>query len=216
MLVDQNSLHFEPVTLNKWTPVVEGIRQRNQESMSELYAAFHRGVRFFILRQLGAADLEDGVQDCMVAVIAAIQGEGLADYERLPGLVAIIMRRYIAARISDRVRARASETDIENIDKQIPGSSLSPEKIAAQGEILRIARTVLKTMEPVGREVLMRFYVGEQGREQVCSEMGLSETRFKNLKHRAKELFAEQCRTEMGLHRKPADSEQPKAISMVA
>lgn len=44
------------------------------------------------------------------------------------------------------------------------------------------------------REILMRFYLEEQSQDQICTEMGLTETQFRLLKSRAKTRFAEMSR----------------------
>lgn len=41
------------------------------------------------------------------------------------------------------------------------------------------------------REILMRFYLDEQSQDQICAEMGLTETQFRLLKSRAKARFGE-------------------------
>jgi RNA polymerase sigma-70 factor, ECF subfamily len=41
-------------------------------------------------------------------------------------------------------------------------------------------------MAPRCREILERFYLREQRREQICREMSLTETQFRLLKSRAK------------------------------
>jgi len=41
------------------------------------------------------------------------------------------------------------------------------------------------------REILRRFYLEEQTQEQICAEMGLTETQFRLLKSRAKARFGE-------------------------
>ena len=40
-------------------------------------------------------------------------------------------------------------------------------------------------------EVLTRFYLHEQSQEQICAEMGLTETQFRLLKSRAQARFGE-------------------------
>jgi DNA-directed RNA polymerase specialized sigma subunit len=50
---------------------------------------------------------------------------------------------------------------------------------------------VLAELSERDREILTRFYVDEQGQEQICSEMALTETQFRLLKSRAKARFGE-------------------------
>ena len=50
---------------------------------------------------------------------------------------------------------------------------------------------ILRRMPLRDREVLTRFYLHEQTQEQICAEMGLSETQFRLLKSRAKTRFGD-------------------------
>jgi len=61
--------------------------------------------------------------------------------------------------------------------------------IGRQNEDLMVQ--VLCSMSTRDREILTRFYLHEQSQEQICAEMGLSETQFRLLKSRAKARFGE-------------------------
>ncbi len=49
-----------------------------------------------------------------------------------------------------------------------------------------LVRSVLRRMSARYREILTRFYLDEQPQEQICQEMGLSDTQFRLLKSRTK------------------------------
>ena len=67
----------------------------------------------------------------------------------------------------------------------------NPEQNAIQRETQEIALKVLKSISARDREILIRFYLEEQTPDQICSEMGLTETQFRLLKSRAKARFGE-------------------------
>ena len=50
---------------------------------------------------------------------------------------------------------------------------------------------LLSSLSSRDREILRRFYLEEQSREQICSEMRLTETQFRLFKSRAKARFSE-------------------------
>lgn len=66
---------------------------------------------------------------------------------------------------------------------------------------------VLRALSDRDREVLLRFYVREQHPDQICIEMGISETQLRLIKSRAKARFAELIRTSA-----PPDLRPGKAV----
>ena len=50
---------------------------------------------------------------------------------------------------------------------------------------------VLDELSVRDREILTRFYLQEEGQDQICSEMALTDTQFRLLKSRAKARFGE-------------------------
>lgn len=54
-----------------------------------------------------------------------------------------------------------------------------------------LIRQVLGELSERDREILTRFYIDEQSQDQICSQMGLTETQFRLLKSRAKARFGE-------------------------
>ena len=53
---------------------------------------------------------------------------------------------------------------------------------------------VLRSLAHRDREVLSRFYLLEQPREQICAEMGVTQAQFRRLKSKVKTEFAERAR----------------------
>jgi len=171
-----------------WAALVERIRSGNSIGMEELYGIFSRGVRYYLCRQLGLQELDDKVHDTFLIVVQAIQKGELRDANRLMGFVRTVVRRQVAAHIDDAVHSRRERVEIE------PGAILTdhrenPEQIAMGGERLDIMEQALREISRRDCEILTRFYLDGQPQEQVCREMGLSETQFRLLKSRAKARF---------------------------
>jgi len=56
---------------------------------------------------------------------------------------------------------------------------------------VRIMKETVRSLRPRDREILTRFYLHSQTQEQICKEMGLTDTQFRLAKSRAKEKFEE-------------------------
>ena len=85
--------------IQDWTQLVERIHDGDPAAMEELYAIFGKGIRYFLLRNLGVDELEDRVHDCFLIVAQAIQNGELRDPARLMGFVRTVVKRQIAANI---------------------------------------------------------------------------------------------------------------------
>ena len=87
----------------EWVDLVERIRTGQIDGMAELYHLFSRGIRFYLCRQLGPQELDDKVHDTFVVVVQAIRKGELREPERLMGFVRTIVRRQVAAHVSQTI-----------------------------------------------------------------------------------------------------------------
>ncbi len=174
-----------------WAGLVNRIRDGDSEAMAELYAIFAKGIRYFLLRNLGPDDLDDKVHDCFVIVAQAIRNGDLREPERLMGYVRTIVKRQIAASIDIAVQQRRNRVDFEDSMFSISDWRENPERSVIARQRAEIARKVLNGVSRRDREILNRFYVLEQSQEQICADMELSYNQFRLLKSRAKARFGE-------------------------
>lgn len=174
-----------------WTALVSGVRSGDSTSMAELYGIFAKGIRYFLLRNLGPEDLDDKVHDCFVIVTQAIQNGDLREPERLMGYVRTVVKRQIAASIDVAVQQRRTRADFEDSLFTLSDWRENPERSMMAMQRTEIARKVLNGVSRRDREILNRFYVLEQSQERICAEMGLSYNQFRLLKSRAKARFGE-------------------------
>ncbi|HYA15899.1 MAG TPA: hypothetical protein VEF06_00465, partial [Bryobacteraceae bacterium] len=84
-----------PHQITDWALLVQRVRAGDPEAMEELYAIFAKGIRYFLLRNLGPDDLDDKVHDCFVIVTQAIRNGDLREPERLMGYVRTVVKRQI-------------------------------------------------------------------------------------------------------------------------
>jgi RNA polymerase sigma-70 factor (ECF subfamily) len=174
-----------------WTSMVNRIRDGDSAAMAELYAIFAKGIRYFLLRNLGPEDLDDKVHDCFVIVTQAILNGDLREPERLMGYVRTVVKRQIAASIDVAVQQRRNRVDFEDSLFTLSDWRENPERNVIAIQRAEIARKVLNGVSRRDRDILNRFYVLEQTQEQICAEMGLSYNQFRLLKSRAKARFGE-------------------------
>ena len=173
-----------------WVELVERIRLQKTDGMEELYQLFSRGIRFYLCRQLGPQELDDKVHDTFVVVVQAIRRGELREPERLMGFVRTIVRRQVAAHIDKVVHNRREQAEFDSTVRVVDPRG-NPEETAIFKQRIGLIRKVLGELSERDREILTRFYIDEQSQDQICSEMGLTETQFRLLKSRAKARFGE-------------------------
>jgi RNA polymerase sigma-70 factor (ECF subfamily) len=173
-----------------WARLVERIQTSETDGMEELYQLFSKGIRFYLCRQLGPQELDDKVHDTFVVVVMAIRRGELREPQRLMGFVRTIVRRQVAAYIDRVIHTRREQIDIDS-SVRIADPRGSPEDAAIFRQRAELIHRVLGELSPRDREILTRFYLREQGQEQICCEMALTETQFRLLKSRAKARFGE-------------------------
>lgn len=173
-----------------WVELVERIRLEKTDGMEELYQLFSRGIRFYLCRQLGPQELDDKVHDTFVVVVQAIRRGELREPERLMGFVRTIVRRQVAAHIDKVVHNRREQAEFDSTAR-VADPRGNPEEAAIFHQRIGLIRHVLGELSDRDREILTRFYIDEQSQDQICLEMGLTETQFRLLKSRAKARFGE-------------------------
>ena len=173
-----------------WSGLVERIRSGDPSAMEELYAVFAKGVRYYLWRQLGPQDLDDKVHDIFLIIAQSIQRGELREPDRLMGYVRTIVRRQVAAYIDRAVQSRRCHAEL-GFGMTLSDQHPNPERRLIADESTAVALRILNSLHKRDREVLIRFYLREQTPEEICRDMGLTETQFRLIKSRAKARFGE-------------------------
>jgi DNA-directed RNA polymerase specialized sigma24 family protein len=166
--------------------LVDRIRRGHPAGLEELYG-MAKNFSFFLLRQLGHDDLQDKVHDVFVTTAQAIVAGKLRDPERLVPFVTTVTRFYTYGQIDRRSRWRKMEGSLEHVN--VPDSRINLEQTAYHKQRAQIVGEILGVLKPRDSELLRRFYLQEQTKEEICREMKLTPTQFRLLKSRAKSRF---------------------------
>jgi RNA polymerase sigma-70 factor (ECF subfamily) len=177
----------------KYAGLVERVQRGHPAALEELYG-LAKNFTYFLMRQLGDEDLLDKVHDIFVTVAQSIRAGKLRDPERLIPFLTTVTRFYTYNQIDRRVHRRKRCGPIDDVNPVDPRINLERAAYAKQRHI--IAREILHSMPCRDRDVLERFYLAEQSKEQICHEMQLTPTQFRLLKSKAKATF-----TKIGMRR---------------
>jgi RNA polymerase sigma-70 factor, ECF subfamily len=179
-----------------WKNVVDLIQRGDPAGEEILYRTLVRGARRFLQRRLGTQDVDDRVHDVFLIVAGTIRRGDIQHPERLMGFVRTVLYRQLSLAIGDVIRDRDRSGDLAET-AHLTAAELTPEQRAIAGQKVTLMRQVLREMSDRDFEVLSRFYLREQPPEQICREMGLTQTQFQLLKSRAKARLADRMRRKL-------------------
>lgn len=156
---------------------------------AELVDRYKRGVTVILMRAAGQrSTAEDLLQDTFRLTLEKIRRGDLREPERLSGFICNIARNLATAHFR-----RASRQ--EPLEAQTPLSADSdddPLQRLLAAEKAAIVRRVLGELPSSrDRDVLYRFYLADQDKEQICLQLGLSSLHFNRVLFRARERYKE-------------------------
>jgi RNA polymerase sigma-70 factor, ECF subfamily len=179
--------------------LVSRIHSHETDGMAELYQLFSDSIRFYLCRQLGTQEMNDKIHDTFVIVVEAIQLGELRDASRLMGFVRTIARRQVSSYIDEVVQTRRVQMDR---DAAVRWADLrgNPEERAISRQRSELLVRVLGELSKEDREILTRYYLREEGQDEICSKMRLTVTQFRLLKSRAKARLGELGKKKLAHH----------------
>ncbi|HWQ55115.1 MAG TPA: sigma-70 family RNA polymerase sigma factor [Bryobacteraceae bacterium] len=162
------------------------VERGDPEGLQALHALM-TNARWYFGREVGFANVDDLLGDAYVTVVRAIQRGGIRQPEYLMGYIRTVLRRKVAAYIREAVRVRSSGEFLTTVPDKT--GSIEQDLIRRQGVEMLMA--ILRKLSARDREILSRFYLRNETKEEICAEMGLTDTQFRLLKSRAKARLAD-------------------------
>lgn len=192
----------------KWRRIVSQIQAGHPDGQRALWEEFSRGLIVYLAHELRREDVDDKLQDTLMAAFDRIKNGQIDDAERLPGFVRRIAHRKVADFIEAVTRRRTESSPLDP-EMEVIDPQPDPEQEFLERQRGEMAARLLTRLDELDRQILSRFYLRQQPAEQICEELGLSETQFRSRKHRAKERLAVMWqrvskRTAPGASRQPA------------
>ena len=154
--------------------IVSLVENGEPAGMTALHGVVCRGIRLFFVRNHSIDAAEDMTHDVLLEAVNFIRRRKLKEPNVLLGLVwTIAWRRLISA-----IRKRKEEGTVVEDGSEMMVESDSFERVHRHEQV-EIAKQVLREMPSRGREILVRYDLKEQNPEQICADMGITETQFR-------------------------------------
>ena len=166
------------------------IRAGESAAERELVERFSRGIRA-ILRAVArdAAVSEDLHQETLRVLLERVRAGEVRTPAQLPAFVASLARN-LATRYYQRARKVVEDSTVRLARLEVE----EPDALErmSQAEEVRLVRQVLEEL-PVerDRDLLRRYYLGQESKERIQADHGLSSLQFNRVLHRARKRFQE-------------------------
>lgn len=168
------------------TDLVARIAAGDRSAEAEFAHTYGRGIRALVRRHCRPGDpvVDDLAQTVLARVLERLRAGAIRDAAALPAYV----QATIVYTTSAEYRARRTTESAALID-DLPALD-NPLRTLAAGQLAAVLRTLLAQL-PVARdrEILVRFYLDEQDKDDVCQHLGIDASHFHRVVFRARERF---------------------------
>jgi RNA polymerase sigma-70 factor, ECF subfamily len=184
--------------------LVSRIRKGDRQAEAQLVERYSRAVMIIIRRDVSdSASVDDLHQETLWVVLKKIRRGDVREPEKLSGFVCSVARNLVIEHFRDAVRhERLTETE-EAMSLAHPAPT--PLEELMRKEEADLVRQILKEM-PNERysQVLFRFYIAEDEKEQICADLGLTGMHLNIVLHRARERYRELYKRALSAEQKPS------------
>jgi RNA polymerase sigma factor (sigma-70 family) len=171
--------------------LVRRIGSGDERAEAQLVERYSRGVTYLLRRLTGDLDLADDLhQETFGVVLQRLRNRGLAEPDKLAGFVRATARNLWIGSRRKRVRRRTDE-DSEEVERTAdPGGGPLARAVRRQ-RAAAVRRLLDELATERDREILTRFYLAEEDKAAICTDLALSSLHFNRVLHRAKQRFKE-------------------------
>jgi RNA polymerase sigma-70 factor, ECF subfamily len=144
-----------------------------------------------IRRDVGDASVADDLyQEAFRIALEKIRRGEVREPEKLSGFVSGVAKNLVI----DYFRRAARQEGVREVEEATFLPDPAPDQLEAllRKEQADIVRQVLKEMRNERDiQILFRFYLAEDKKEQICADLGLTSLHFNRVLHRARERYLE-------------------------
>ena len=167
------------------TELVEQIQKGDLASEARMVSRYKDGL-FFMLRKSSNADIADEVsQETWAVVLQKVREGAINDPQKLAAYIVQIGRNQLIMYF----RKNARNQGLDGQEASIEDQSIQSNAYASyeSEELTASVRQVLEELDTDrDKELLIRFYLREEDKSKVCSDLGLSAEHFSRVLYRAK------------------------------
>jgi RNA polymerase sigma-70 factor (ECF subfamily) len=176
-------------------PIVDLVRRivsGEPAAEAELVQRFSRALTF-LLRRLtrDEAAAEDLYQETFRLVIEKLRRGELREPERLPGFVSGTARNLFLGSVRRGGRRREWHGDLEAVETAPDPAPGQLARLLARERAAAVRRVLAELRNDRDREILSRYYIAGEDKEDICRGLGLSDLHVNRVLFRARQRYRE-------------------------
>lgn len=182
---------LEPSATSSPADLVARIVSGDHTAEDDLVSRYSRGVTAILRRETtDTALLDDLFQETFRLAIEKIRGRQVREPEKLSGYMAGLARNLAIDhfRRADKHESIDDDESGRQFQSSLPGQY---EQLLQKERAVLVRQVINELSEPRDREVLFRFYISEEDKEQICRDLSLSSLHFNRVLFRARERYRE-------------------------
>jgi RNA polymerase sigma-70 factor (ECF subfamily) len=174
------------------TRLVERIQAGDRTAEDELVTRFSRGLLLMLRRLTGNPALADDLhQETLALVLEKIRRGEVREPARLAGFIRSTARNlFIADRRKEARYGPLPEGGEEVFPERSPRAAPF-DRTAAGEEAQQVQQILSELRHDRDRQLLLRFYLRDDSKEEICRDLEIEPERFHMLLHRARERMRE-------------------------
>lgn len=167
--------------------IVSGIFKGDLACEDALYRKYQAGLTLMLEKRTDdRARAEDLCQDTLLIVLLNLRKGDLREVEKLTGYV-YQTAKYVHLAWT-RLASTKTDRNHQNTDDIV--SDDNPETLQIRRQEIEAIRSLISELNmPRDRELLVRHYVEEQNKKEICDALQVSATHFDRIIYRAKSRF---------------------------
>ncbi len=181
----------EPDEAGIATDLVRRIAAGDATAETALVERYSRGL-LYLLRRLGAPPelAEDLHQEAFRIVLERLRRQELEEPAGLVGFLHGTARNLVIAERRKTTRRR-TDADPEGLEKVVHPAQGQLSSVLLEEEAAIVRRLIGELPTDRDRQLLLRFYVAEEEKENICADLGLDSLHFNRVLFRARHRFKE-------------------------
>lgn len=172
--------------------LIDRVTGGDEGAEQALLKRFDRGVRLLVRRHCRPNDpiAEDVAQEVLCTLVERVRAGAIDEPRALPGYLRTMIVHAVSAEYRDRrVREERHRRFAQEQESLVEADGVE----RLERERRRQALEALLAELPVARdrELLRRFYLLDQGKDEVCAALAIDAAHFRRVLHRARKRFGE-------------------------
>ena len=171
--------------------LVARIKAGEARAEEELVEFYGRGVMLILDRQTGGRpEAEDLYQETFSTALFKLRRGELRDPSKLPGFLSQLARN-ITIDFYRKIVRRKTDADSEVVQEKAVVCSSQLDHLVEHEQAALVRRVIAELRNERDRQLLFRFYIAEEDKEQILADFDLSSSQFNRVLHRARQRYKE-------------------------